>query len=62
MGAEHHRLGPVVQAVLDGGEGRHNAGVVRDLPLLLRHVEVAPAGTHSQQMPRDRHGKKGVMD
>ena len=45
MGAEHDRLGPVVQAVLDGGEGRHNAGIVRDLPLLLRHVEVAPAGT-----------------
>jgi hypothetical protein len=48
VGAEHHRLGPVVQAVLDGGEGRHNAGVVRDLPLLLRYVEVAPAGTQAK--------------
>ncbi len=56
MGAEHHGLGPVVQAVLDGGEGRHNAGIVRDLPLLLRHVEVAPARTHKvNKCPWHRH-------
>ena len=43
MGAEHHGLGPVVQAVLDGGQGRHYPGIVRDLALLLGHVEVTPA-------------------
>jgi hypothetical protein len=56
VGAEHDRLGPVVQTILDGGEGRHNAGVVRDLPLLLWYVEVAPARTHKvNKCPWHRH-------
>ena len=35
-------LGAILQAVGDAGQGRHDPRVVCDLPLLLRHVEVAP--------------------
>ena len=44
MGAEHHRLGAVLEGVLDGGEGADDARGVRDAAArVLGHVEVAPA-------------------
>ena len=43
MGAEHHRLGAVLEGVLDGGEGAHDARWVRDgARSVLRHIEIAP--------------------
>ena len=43
MGAEHHGLGPVVQAILDRGDGSHYAGRIGDGPrlLVLRYIEIA---------------------
>ena len=35
-------LGAILQAVGDAGQCRHDPRVVCDLPLLLRHFEVAP--------------------
>ena len=41
VGAEHHRLGPIVEAVLDAGDGGHDTSVVRDSAILLGNVKVA---------------------
>ena len=35
-------LGAILQAVGDAGQGGHDPRIVRDLPILLRHIEVAP--------------------
>ena len=40
-------LGAVLQAVGDAGQGGHDPRIVRDLPVLLRHVEVAPETSES---------------
>ena len=43
VGGQHHGLGPGLQAVLDGWDGGHDAGVVGDgaARLVLGDVEVA---------------------
>ena len=67
MGAEHHALGAVVQAVLDAGHGRHDPRVVGDGPrlLVLGNVEVTPAtesNTSSQDDMMSRHAVSHLMN